>query len=149
MKFSTQEEYSIRLLIRLAKYHKIGISLTIPELSKVEGITQHNTAKLLRLLRIGGFIESERGANGGYYLARNPDKIKIIDVLNFFGGRLYDDSFCNIYAGENDICNNSVDCSLRSLWRIIQNSIDNAIKDLTLQELTESEEKIISKYEAV
>ncbi len=148
MKFSAQEEYSIRLLLRIAKYHKLGMTVSIPELSKAEGISQHNTAKLLRLLRIGGFIESERGANGGYTLSKKSDKIKIIDVLNFIGGRLFDDTFCNIHAGENDICNNSIDCSVRSLWRLIQNSIDNVLKDLTLEELTESEDKLFIKFEA-
>jgi DNA-binding IscR family transcriptional regulator len=39
----------------------------------------------LRLLRIGGFIESERGANGGYTLSKDPSKIYISDVLNFIG----------------------------------------------------------------
>jgi Rrf2 family protein len=147
MKFSAQEEYSIRLLLRIAKYHKLGMTVSIPELSKAEGISQHNTAKLLRLLRIGGFIESERGANGGYFLAKSADKIRIIEVLNFIGGRLFDDEFCNIHAGENDICNNSIDCSVRSLWRLIQSSIDNILKDLTLEELTESEDKLFMKFE--
>lgn len=147
MKFSAQEEYSIRLLLRIAKYHKLGMTVSIPELSKAEGISQHNTAKLLRLLRIGGFIESERGANGGYFLSKSADKIKIIEVLNFIGGRLFDEEFCNIHAGENDICNNSIDCSVRSLWRLIQSSIDNILKDLTLEELTESEDKLFMKFE--
>ncbi|HPN39623.1 MAG TPA: Rrf2 family transcriptional regulator [Melioribacteraceae bacterium] len=146
MKFSSQEEYSLRLLLRIAKFYKLGMTVTIPELSKAEGISQHNAAKLLRLLRLGGFIESERGANGGYYLSKTPDKIKVIDVLNFIGGRLFDDTFCNIHAGENDICNNSIDCSVRSLWRLIQNTIDNVLQNLTLEELTESEEKLFLKY---
>lgn len=147
MKFTAQEEYSIRLLLRIAKYYKLGMTVTIPELSRAEGISQHNAAKLLRLLRIGGFIESERGANGGYTLSKDPSKIYILDVLNFIGGKLFDDSFCNIHAGENDICNNSIDCSVRSLWRIIQNSIDNVLKNLTLLELTESEENLFMKFE--
>ncbi|MFH0736216.1 MAG: Rrf2 family transcriptional regulator [bacterium] len=147
MKFSTQEEYSIRLLLRIAKFHKLGMSLTIPEISKAEGLTQHNAAKLLRLLRIGGFLESERGSIGGYTLAKKPNEIKLSDVLNTIGGRLFDDSFCNTHAGTNDICSNSIECSVRSLWRVIQTSIDNVLKDISLEELMESENSFFDKFE--
>jgi len=147
MKFSAQEEYSIRLLLRIAKFQKMGISLTIPELSKAEGITAHNTAKLLRVLRIGGFLTSERGSIGGYTLAKKAEQIKIAEVLDFVGGRLFDDSFCNTHAGINDICTNSIECSVRSLWRIIQTAIDNVLKDLTLEQLMESEDSLFFKFE--
>lgn len=145
MKFSTQEEYGLRCLIRIGRFHKIEKSLTIPELSKIEGISEHTVAKLLRILRLGGFLESERGHIGGYSLAKEPDEIIIGDVLNALGGRLYDDSFCESYSGVNEICSHSVDCSVRSLWVVIQSSVDKLVFNLTLNDLIGSENQLMEK----
>ncbi|MCX7878948.1 MAG: transcriptional regulator, partial [Ignavibacteria bacterium] len=54
---------------------------------------------------------------------------------NFLGGRLYDDDFCLNHTGELKICTNSVDCSIRSLWQMIQTSVDETLKGLTLKHL--------------
>ena len=47
MKFSTQEEYGLRLLLRIAKSDSPN-GLTIPELSEVEGLSAANTAKIFQ-----------------------------------------------------------------------------------------------------
>ena len=72
MKLSSSEEYGLRCLLQLAR--QTPGSLTIPEISQAEGITHHNVAKLLRILRQGGFVASARGQQGGYALAKPPTK---------------------------------------------------------------------------
>jgi len=146
MKFSAQEEYGLRCLIRIAKFYNIEKSLTIPEISAAEGISQHNAGKILRALRIGGFLESERGQIGGYTLSRPPDKIFIKDILTVLGGRLYDDTFCKSHKGVVDLCTNSIDCSVRSLWRIIQDAIDSSIEKMTLLDLLVSENLMFENF---
>jgi len=146
MKFSTTEEYGIRCLIRIAKFYEIGKTLTIPEISKAEGISQHNTAKILRALRLGGFLESERGQTGGYSLTRKPEEIKIKEVLNTLGGRLFDSSFCESHSGMADICTHTIDCSVRSLWKVIQDAVDTVVKDITLKDLIGSEDETFEKF---
>lgn len=135
MKFSAQEEYGLRCLLRIAKFYHVGKSLTIPEISRSEGLTEHNTGKILRVLRLDGFLTAERGQMGGYTLSRSPEQIKISDVLNALGGRLYDDNFCQAHTGITDICTNSIDCSVRSLWKIIQDTVDSVISKMTLKDL--------------
>jgi Rrf2 family protein len=146
MKFSSQEEYGLRCLLRVAKEGGEK-GLTIPEISKAEGITTHNTAKILRALRLGGFLESSRGQIGGYTLSRPADKILVSDVLSSLGGKLYDEEFCNTHTGEMKICTNSIDCSIRSLWQMLQAAIDGVITRLTLKDLISSEEILISKIQ--
>lgn len=135
MKFSTVEEYGLRCLLRIAKFYEVEKSFTIPEIAKVEGITEHTAGKILRQLRIGGFLESSRGQIGGYTLTRPPEKIFVGEVLQSLGGKLFDDSFCNSHSGIYDICANTIDCSLRSLWRNIQNAIDSVVGNMTLKDL--------------
>ena len=69
MKFSTQEEYGLRLLLRIAKSDSPN-GLTIPEISELEGLSTANVGKILRMMRLAGYIESARGQTGGYKLKK-------------------------------------------------------------------------------
>lgn len=135
MKFSAQEEYGLRCLLRIAKFYAVEKSLTIPEISRAEGISEHNAGKILRVLRLGGFLESSRGQIGGYTLTRSPEQILVGEVLKVLGGRLFDDEFCNTHTGAIDICTNTIDCSVRSLWKLIQESVDSVVSKMTLKDL--------------
>ncbi|NJD21269.1 MAG: Rrf2 family transcriptional regulator [Melioribacter sp.] len=139
MKFSAQEEYGLRCLLRIAKFYAVEKSLTIPEISRAEGISEHNAGKILRVLRLGGLLESSRGQIGGYTLTRPPEQISVGTVLKVLGGRLFDDEFCNTHTGAMDICTNSIDCSVRSLWKLIQDSVDSVVEKMTLKDLMGNE----------
>lgn len=145
MKFSAQEEYGLRCLLRIAKFYGVGKSLTIPEISRAEGISEHNTGKILRVLRLGSLLESSRGQIGGYTLTRPPEQINVKEILNVLGGRLFDDEFCNTHTGAMDICTNSIDCSVRSLWKMIQDSVDTVVSNLTLRDLMGKENFIFDE----
>lgn len=146
MKFSAQEEYGLRCLIQVARKGDQE-SMTIPEISKLEGLTTTHAAKLLMILRKEGFITSVRGQSGGYSLARSPQEIKISDVLHSLGGRLYDAEFCGKHSGTLDICTHAVDCSVRSLWQVIQQAVDSVIEHLTLSDMLEDEKSNITFFE--
>jgi len=144
MKFSSQEEYGLRCLLRIAR-DAGDKGLTIPEISQAEGITTANVGKLLRILRIGGILDSSRGQVGGYTMSRPADKIPLSDVLSVLGGRLYDSEFCNSHTGIQDICTNSTDCSIRSLWQTVQNAVDDVLTKITLKDLVASGDIIVTK----
>lgn len=141
MKFSSQEEYGLRCLLRIGKA-KTPNGLTIPEISQLEGLSTANVGKLLRILRLGGFIESARGQTGGYKLAHPPEKININKVLEVLGGRLYEAGFCEYHAGLEKICTNSIDCSIRSLWSTIQSMLDHVLNKITLLDLLGKEDMV-------
>lgn len=134
MKFSAQEEYGLRILIQIARHDAQG-GLTIPQIAELEGLTESNVAKLTRLLRMAGYLESTRGQEGGYTLAKPPDEIIVGEVLSSLGGRLYDDAFCDKHTGYADICSHSVDCSVRSVWQTVQAAVDQVLDRLTLKDL--------------
>jgi Rrf2 family protein len=64
MRFSTQEEYGLRCLLQLAR-RGASASMSIAEIAQAEGLSQANTAKLMRMLRLAGFVASVRGQEGG------------------------------------------------------------------------------------
>lgn len=118
--------------------------MTIPEISSAENISQAHAGKLLRILRIGGFIESTRGSSGGYKLTAPPESINIGDVLNVLGGKLFEKSFCSDFTGNETICTHTIDCSIRSLWRAVQTAVDSILAKTTLGDLMGKEEDTAS-----
>jgi Rrf2 family transcriptional regulator, iron-sulfur cluster assembly transcription factor len=138
MKITAQEEYGLRMLIRIAGcMDQEGMS--IPQLSEAEGLTPHYVAKLTRILRMKGFINSTPGNRGGYVLAMPANEIVINEVLKALGGPLFDQQFCGSHAGSFKLCTNSVDCSSRSLWQMIQHIVDGLLNKITLHDLVNTE----------
>ncbi len=138
MKLSTQEEYGLRCLLRVGKKGTCE-SVTIPELSRTEGISEPNVAKMMRVLRRGGFVTSTRGHSGGYTLSRLPEEIAVGHVLAVLGGRIFDSNFCVAHAGTADLCGRTSDCSIRLVWQTIQSAIDGVLATLSLRDLLGSE----------
>lgn len=141
MKFSSQEEYGLRCLLRIAREGRRA-GLTIPEISESEGISGFYVAKLLRVLRRGGLVKSARGKIGGYTLSRPPDQIVVSEALAILGGRLFESDFCTDHAGAEEICTRSVDCSIRSLWQAVQHMVDRVLSRTTLADLLGSEHDV-------
>lgn len=138
MKITAAEEYGIRLLIRIAAAGDTN-GLSIPQLSEAEGLSEPHVGKLCRTLRIAGFINSTPGYKGGYILAKPVDTIIIGDVVKALGGNVFDQEFCESHAGIGRLCTNSVDCATRSLWKMVQHTLDNLLNKLTLQDLMAKE----------
>jgi len=138
MKVTAQEEYGLRILIRIAGC-KSKEGLSIPQLTAAEGLSSHYVAKLARVLRMKGFINSTPGYKGGYVLAKPAGEIIINDVLKALGGALFDKKFCGSHAGSLRLCTHSVDCSARSLWQMIQFSVDQLLDKISLADLLSSE----------
>lgn len=134
MKITAQEEYGLRIMLRIARC-KEAHGMSISQLSEAEGLSAPHVGKLTRLLRIAGFINSTPGQKGGYVLAKPAAEININALLKAMGGALFDKKFCGDHSGVMKLCTNSVDCSVRSLWQMIQYSVDKLLDKLTLEDL--------------
>ena len=141
MKLSSQEEYGLRCLLQIAKAGE-GASLTIAEVSEREGISAPNVAKIMRLLRRADLVRSTRGKAGGYTLARPATRIRVLEIVNALGARLFDASFCDRHAGLEESCLNTSDCSIRPVLRHLQAAVDQVLGELTLGSLLASEEDV-------
>ena len=141
MKLSAQEEYGLRCLLRVANAGDGG-SVTIPAIAEAEALSVAYVGKLMSILRQNEFVQSVRGQTGGYVLARPPEKIPVADVLAALGGRLFEPGFCDDFAGLGPICTHSVDCSVRSLWRAVQQAVDLVLAGVTLKDLLRKESEV-------
>lgn len=134
MKFSAQEEYGLRCLLCLARISP-DESLTIPEISKLEGMSNSHVAKILAILRKGGYVNSTRGQLGGYTLADKPENMSIKNIMDLLGGRLFGDGFCERHSGVLNKCVHETDCAMNPLWTNIQSAVDAVTSKYTLADL--------------
>ena len=74
-------------------------------------------------------------------LAKPANEIIINNVLKALGGPLYDMEFCGNHAGALKLCTNSIDCSSRSLWKMVQFTVDQLLDKVTLHDLVHTEKE--------
>jgi Rrf2 family iron-sulfur cluster assembly transcriptional regulator len=138
MHITAQEEYGLRCLLRVAK-HDSGDPMRTQEVAVAEGLSPEYAAKLMRTLKNGGFVDSTRGAGGGYQLARPATDITVWQVLEALGGPLYEEKFCDAHTGSQRDCAHNSDCSIRALWRNMNGLLKSALSAITLADLCRDE----------
>ncbi|MCZ2156623.1 MAG: Rrf2 family transcriptional regulator [Bryobacterales bacterium] len=85
MQSSVKGEYALRAIFDLASQPP-GTAIRIADIAKRQGIPQKFLELILAALKQGGFVESRRGAEGGYMLARPAELISVGEVLHFLEG---------------------------------------------------------------
>jgi len=119
-------EYACRALVQLAKrYEGSGVS-SIEELANVEKIPAKYLAQILSELRNGGLVESRRGKQGGYLLARSPDQISISDVISLIESEMFSES--SRVSGDSGE-------AIAKAWAEIQERFEEIVRSITLAEL--------------
>jgi len=79
MQLTLHTDYALRVLIYLAMHPDQRVTIT--ELSTFFNISRNHLVKVVHNLGLKGFIQSLRGKNGGLYLSRPADQIRIGDVV--------------------------------------------------------------------
>ena len=80
MKLSTKGRYAVMAMADLA-HHSNGRPVALAEVAMRQEISLSYLEQLFGRLRRGGLVNSVRGPGGGYVLARNPDQMRIADIL--------------------------------------------------------------------
>lgn len=143
MRLSSQEEYGLRCLLRLARKEATE-PVSIQEIADAEGMTPEYVAKLMRVLREGGLVQSTRGAGGGYRLVRPAADVTIWQALEVLGGDFFSDSFCDSHPGQRRDCIHTTDCSIRALWKGINTMLRSALSGITLADLMRGSETLFA-----
>jgi Rrf2 family protein len=85
---SSKAKYALRALLHLAENASSGSWLQIGEMAEQEQVSRKFLEAIFVQLRDQGIVESRRGAQGGYRLAREPDVISVADVIRILDGPL-------------------------------------------------------------
>ena len=138
MKISAHEEYGLRCLVQLAREEVSGGSLTLNQIAEREGLSAANAGKLMWILVKAGLVQSQRGANGGYTLARPASEIRLNEVIRVLDEDTVD-RFCQTHTGVLDTCIHTSDCGIRPVIVGLHEIVQSALSEITLAQLIGTE----------
>jgi Rrf2 family protein len=138
MKLSKRGEYALRAMIDIGITQELGRELIpIRELSEKENIPIKFLEAILLELKEAGYLDSKRGATGGYFLARPMETITIGDVVRKIEGPLAPIGCASVTAYEKCSCPDEAHCGLRILMVDVRNAIANILDKYTLADTVE------------
>lgn len=132
IKLSTKGRYGTRLMLALARAHKEGKkSIILKDVAEEEGISLHYLEQIIIPLKFANLVKSIRGAGGGYCLARKPEEIKLLDILEALEGpcALVD---CVI---DKNFCNRLPRCAVYEIWKEASQVLEDYFYRITLQQV--------------
>jgi len=88
-------------------------------------------SKLLKPLAHAGLVAGIRGANGGYRLARAPEAISLVEIVEAMEGPL-GVTECSLHGGQ---CGRETHCSVRPQWRRINDVVIDALRGVSLAQM--------------
>ncbi len=139
MKISTRGRYGLRVMIELAAHYGKG-PLRMSAIAKKQNVSRKYLHALLTALRSAGMVQSSRGAEGGYELARAPDTITAADIVHVLEG-----STAPVECVKNrQLCKRSGTCVARQVWQDLAEAIERVLAGLNLQQLLERQQKVAS-----
>jgi len=130
MKLSTRARYGVRLMIVLAMNHGQG-PVFLKDIAKGENISEKYLSLIMIPLRSAGLVNSIRGANGGYTLAKDPSQISMKDVVDVLEG----DSCLVDCVKDPSACPRVPICVSRDVWAMIDGKISETLSGITLDAL--------------
>lgn len=138
MKITALEEYGLRCLLRVAERDPDD-PISAREIAHKEGLSLPYTQKLMRELSEGGMVDAQRGAHGGYFLARPLESISLGDVINQLGGIFEPQNFCDSHTGNQDVCMHAGNCAIRPVWRHLAEFLVRTLDNIPLKALVEDD----------
>jgi Rrf2 family protein len=124
MNISVKGEYALHAIFDLAS--QTGREpVRIADIARRQQIPQKFLELILASLKQGGFVESRRGAEGGYLLARRPDAICVGEVIRFVEGR-------NEERSRN---RRNGDSPLADLWERTDKAMDSVLDSANFAQL--------------
>ncbi len=129
MWISTKAQYGLRALVEIANAN--GESVALKHVAERQDISQHYLEQIASNLRRAGFIRSVRGAFGGYKLARAPELISALEVVEVMEGSIAPVACIE----DSSSCSHISSCGTESLWRRVDTAIRDVLGNATLKDL--------------
>ena len=132
MKLSSTARYGLRAMSDLCSHSRNSEPVPVSDIASRQNIPVNYLEQLFGKLRRGGLLESVRGAQGGYLLARKAGEITIADILQALGEPFIFGS-CQTEKG----CENAPACPTFSLWKKVKGSVDEILESTTLEDIVD------------
>jgi FeS assembly SUF system regulator len=131
LRLSRLTDYAVVALVRLGRAEGVE---TTPGIAAAIGIPEPTVAKVLKALTNGGLVISQRGAHGGYRLARPLREIPVADVIVAIDGPIALTSCVDGAMG----CESLSLCPVAGRWDPVNHAIQEALTAITLADMEEA-----------
>ena len=131
MKVSAKSDYAVRALLELAQAGSGDGPVKGERIAQGQEIPLKFLENILIDLRHAGIVRSQRGAEGGYWLARSPDEIYVGEVIRAVDGPLAS------VRGEapEDLDYEGAAEHLQTVWIAVRASLRSVVDELTLADV--------------
>ena len=126
MQITRQADYALRAMLYLARQEENKRAST-SRIAEEQQIPPSFLAKIISQLSIAGLIHTSRGARGGVLLARAPEDISLLEVVEAIDGPIS----LNECTHDPNGCPFGEDCPLHSVWGDAQSELVNKLKNTT------------------
>ena len=134
MKISTRGRYALRFMIDLAQHDSTEF-IALKDISERQDISVKYLEQITSLLSKFGLLQSVRGPQGGYKLARKPSEYTVGEILRITEGDL---APVNCAQQPTNACVHSSDCQTLQLWKDLSDVINTFLDSTTLEDLVVS-----------
>ncbi|WP_414579265.1 RrF2 family transcriptional regulator [Anabaena sp. CCY 9402-a] len=132
MELSCKSEYAILALLEMATHYESGEPMQIRQIAAQQKIPDRYLEQLLATLRRGGILKSQRGSKGGYFLAREPRKITLFEILECLEG-------LDVRTSENNGNSKTLDNAvIEEIWQEACQAANFVLQNYSLQDLCET-----------
>ncbi len=129
MRLSTKGQYGLRAALDLADRYGQG-PVPLKAIAEREEISEHYLEQLIAQLRKAGLVISQRGAQGGYILARSPEKITVAEIVEVLEGPI-----APVDCLAEDNCKRSPVCAAQAIWKKLAAAMNQVLGSTTLADL--------------
>lgn len=137
MKFSTKGRYALRMMLEFALHP--DQCTKINQVAERQEISDKYLEQIVTILSRAGYVKSRRGAQGGYFLTKDPAEYTVGMIL-----RLAEGSLVPVSCMEDEVnpCNRSEICASLMVWRKLDDAISNVVDNITLADLVEEQKRL-------
>ena len=143
MKISTKGRYALRMLLDLAEHRNDGF-IALKDIAERQHISKKYLEQIVPVFNKSRFLKTTRGFQGGYQLARTPDKYSVGEIL-----RLTEGSLAPVACLDNEPvgCEYSRECATLPVWKGLYRVINDYLDGITLQDILDQQrEREIDDY---
>lgn len=130
---SKKIEYALIAIRHMAKNRR-GQTHTTKEIAGRYNLPYELLAKIMQRLAKQGFIVSHQGVNGGYTLARNPEELKVSEIINAIEGKTAV-TLVQCESGTPEECSIHTTCTIKNPLIKLQTNLNKVLDELTVMEM--------------
>jgi Rrf2 family protein len=133
VKVSTRGDYASRALLSLALHRDADGPTSVRDIAERTALPQPYLEQILLALKGAGLVRSNRGAGGGYVLAREPQEITLASIVSAVDGPIVAGDFGEPH--QDGACDHEGQCVLLSVWADVGEQMRLLLEALTLADL--------------